>query len=69
MTLKLHLGTIDVLLRYTLTPQARSTHVRRTVALGIPWSLKLLQPLLMCAFRHESRRTLLALKAHVDKLP
>lgn len=69
MTLKLHLGTVDVLLRYTLTPHTGSTHVRRVVTLGIPWSLKLLQPLLTREFRVESGRTLLALKAHADQLP
>lgn len=70
MTMKLHLGTLDVLLRYTLTPQteAASTHVRRIVTLGIPWPLKLIQPLLVREFRRESGRTLLALKAYADTL-
>ena len=69
MTMKLHLGTIDVLMRYTLTPQAGSTHVKRVVTLRIPWSLKLAQPVLVRAFRVESGRTLAALKAYADKLP
>jgi hypothetical protein len=43
--------------------------VRRVVTIGIPWSLKLAQPLLVRAFRVESGRTLLALKAHADKMP
>ncbi|MGZ6308664.1 MAG: hypothetical protein ACXWP6_19605, partial [Ktedonobacterales bacterium] len=68
MTIKLRLGTIDVLLRYTFTPQAQSTHVKRVVTLGIPWSLKLVQPLLVRATRAESRRTLLALKTYADNL-
>jgi uncharacterized protein YndB with AHSA1/START domain len=68
MTMKLHSGTVDVILRYTLTPGADSTHVTRVVTLGIPWSLKLVQPLLVRAFRVESPRTLLALKAYADKL-
>lgn len=69
MTMKLHAGTVDVTLRYTLTPKAESTHVKRVVTLGVPWTLKLLQPLLVHAFRVESGRTLLALKAYADKLP
>ncbi len=67
MTMKLHAGTIDVTVRYTLTPAAGSTHVTRVATLGIPLSLKLLQPLLVRAFRQESRRTLLALKAYADQ--
>jgi uncharacterized protein YndB with AHSA1/START domain len=69
MTMKLHSGTVDITMRYTLTPGAESTHVKRVVTLGIPWSLKLLQPLLVREFRSESGRTLLALKAYADKLP
>jgi Polyketide cyclase / dehydrase and lipid transport len=69
MTLKLHAGTADVTMRYTLTPGAESTHVTRVVALGVPRSLRLLRPLLEHAFRTESERTLLALKAYADKVP
>ena len=67
MTIRLHAGTIDVTVRYTLTPTAGWTHVTRVVTLGIPWSLKLFQPVLAGAFRKESRRTLLALKAHAGQ--
>jgi hypothetical protein len=35
----------------------------------IPWSLKVVQPLIVRAFRVESGRSLLALKAYADKLP
>jgi hypothetical protein len=59
----------SVVMRYTLTPQGGSTHVRRVVTLGIPWSLKLVQPVVVRAFRDESERTLLALKAYADQLP
>jgi uncharacterized protein YndB with AHSA1/START domain len=69
MTMKLHSGTVDVTMRYMLTPGAGSTHVTRVVTLRIPWSLKLLQPLLVHAFRAESGRTLLALKVYADSLP
>jgi hypothetical protein len=69
MTIKLHAGTVDVTMRYTLTPGAESTRVKRVVTLGVPWSLKLFQPLLVREFRLESGRTLLALKAYADKLP
>lgn len=68
-TIKLHAGTIDVTVRYTLTPTGDSAHVTRVVTLGIPWSLKLVQPVLISAFRKESGRTLLALKAYADKQP
>ena len=46
-----------------------ATHVSRVVTLGIPWSLRLLQPILVREFRTESGRTLLALKVHADGLP
>ena len=67
MTIKLHAGTIDVTVRYRLTPNAGPTHVTRVVTLGVPWSLKLFQPVLVSAFRKESKRTLLALKAYADQ--
>jgi uncharacterized protein YndB with AHSA1/START domain len=69
MTGRFHTGTIDVLMRYTLTPHGASTHVHRVVTIDIPWSLRLFAPILVRAFSHESRRTLLALKAHADTLP
>ena len=69
MTLRLHAGTIDVTVAYTLTPAAGSTHVTRIVTLGVPRSLRLVQPLLVRAFRSESTRTLLALKAHAGQQP
>jgi uncharacterized protein YndB with AHSA1/START domain len=68
MTGRFHTGTIDVLMRYTLAPRPGSTHVHRVVTLDVPGRLKLLQPVLMRAFAHESRRTLLALKAYADTL-
>jgi uncharacterized protein YndB with AHSA1/START domain len=69
MTLRLHAGTIDVTVTYTLTPAAGSTHVTRVVRLEIPRSLRLVRPLLVRAFRKESARTLLALKAHAGQQP
>lgn len=69
MTMRLRAGTVDVTLRYTLTPGAGSTRVTRVVTLGIPWSLRLVQPVLVRAFRAESRRTLFALKAYADTPP
>jgi hypothetical protein len=59
MTMRLHAGTVDVVLRYTLTPGDGLTRVRRVVTVGIPWSLKLAQPVLVRAFRTESSRALL----------
>jgi len=72
MTIRLHAGTVDVTLRYTLTPGpdgAGVTHVARVVSLEVPRSLRLVQPVLVRAFRAESGRTLLALKAYADNLP
>ena len=68
MAMALHSGTVDVTVRYTLAPRGQSTQVQRVVTLGIPWPLKLLQPLLMRKWRAEQRRTLLALKAYADRL-
>jgi uncharacterized protein YndB with AHSA1/START domain len=67
MSLRLHAGTIDVTVAYTLTSAAGSTHATRTVILDIPRSLRLVQALLIRAFRKESARTLAALKTHVDQ--
>lgn len=69
MTMRLHAGTVDVTLRYTLTPDGESTRVTRVVTIEVPWSLRLIQPVLVRAFRVESGRTLVALKAYADKLP
>jgi hypothetical protein len=54
-----------ITLRYTLTPGsvAGVTRVARVVTLTIPPSLRLVQPVLVRAFRAESARTLKALKA------
>ena len=68
MTGHLHTGTIDVMLRYTLTPGAESTHVRRVVTIEVPRSLIVLRPVIVRAFAHESSRTLRALKTHADTL-
>ena len=38
------------------------------MTLGVPWSLRLVQPVLVRAFRAESTRTLPALKAYADTL-
>ena len=68
MTLRARAGVVDAVVRYTLSPKGEATHVRRVVTLGIPWPLKLLQPILVREFRTESARTLRALKAYADKL-
>ena len=69
MTIRLHTGIVDVTLRYTLTPTGGTTHVTRVVTIGIPWSLKVIQPVIIRSFRVESGRTLMALKAYADRLP
>jgi uncharacterized protein YndB with AHSA1/START domain len=72
MTLRLGAGAgvVDVTLRYTLTPgpTAGVTHVARVVTITVPPRLRLLQPVLVRAFRTESARTLMALKAYADTL-
>jgi uncharacterized protein YndB with AHSA1/START domain len=70
MTLRLGAGIVDVTLRYTLTPgpAAGVTHVARVVTITVPPRLRLLQPVLLRAFRKESTRTLMALKAYADTL-
>jgi uncharacterized protein YndB with AHSA1/START domain len=68
MTIRLHAGTVDVTMRYVLVPGTGSTRVSRTVNLGIPLPLRLLQPVLVREFRKESARTLLALKAYADRM-
>ena len=63
MTMSPHfLGIIDITVSLTLTPRPTSVHVRRVVTIGIPWPLKVVQPLVVRQFRVESGRTLLALK-------
>jgi hypothetical protein len=44
------------------------THVARVVTITVPPRLRLLQPVLLRAFRTESTRTLMALKAYADTL-
>jgi uncharacterized protein YndB with AHSA1/START domain len=68
MTMRLQAGTVDVTLRYTLTPGSAATHVARVVTITVPWRLKSVQPVLVRAFRTESTRTLMALKAYADTL-
>jgi uncharacterized protein YndB with AHSA1/START domain len=70
MTLRLGAGIVDVTLRYTLTPgpAAGVTRVARVVTITVRPRLRLLQPVLVRAFRTESTRTLMALKAYADTL-
>jgi uncharacterized protein YndB with AHSA1/START domain len=70
MALRLWAGTVDVTLRYTLTPVPGTgvTHVARVVTIMVPPWLRPIQPVLVRAFRTESTRTLMALKAYADTL-
>jgi hypothetical protein len=68
MTIRLHAGVVDITMRYTLEPKAGSTRVERRVTIDVPRSLKLFQTAIVHAFRVESGRTLLALKAYCDAL-
>ena len=60
------LGVIDITVSLTLTPTPTSVRVSRVVTVGIPWALKLVQPLVVRQFRVESGRTLLALKRFAE---
>src|ERR1700704_1342388 len=60
------LGIIDITVSVTLTPRPASVHVRRVVTIGIPWPLKLVQPLVVRQFRTEGGRTLVALKRFAE---
>jgi uncharacterized protein YndB with AHSA1/START domain len=60
------LGTIEITVRYTLTPVASAVLVRRVVTLTLPVPLNLARPLVVRQFRAESARTMLALKAFVE---
>ena len=60
------LGIIDITVRLTLTPRPTSVHVLRMVTIGIPWPLRLAQPLVLRQFRGEGGRTLLALKRFAE---
>lgn len=68
MTLKWNLGTLGVVLRYTLIPVDGGTHVRRVCTLSVPAHLALLKPVFVRSFRVESARTLAALKVYADRL-
>jgi uncharacterized protein YndB with AHSA1/START domain len=68
MKMRAGLGTMDIVLRYTLTPADRSTRVRRAATVTLPWQLKLIRPIVVRTFRRESERTLAALEAHAEGL-
>jgi uncharacterized protein YndB with AHSA1/START domain len=68
MTMRFGLGTMDIVSRYTLSPRGDSTHVRRTVTLDLPLALRLVKPAVLPQIRHESRRTLNAIKAFAEQL-
>ena len=63
---------IDVCIRYTLEPEGDATRVIRALDLAIemPWLLKVVEPLLVRAFRKENVRILAELKLYVEtRLP
>jgi Polyketide cyclase / dehydrase and lipid transport len=68
MTMKLKSGVVALTVRYTLVSAADSTHVTRTIAVGVPGRLTLFRPFIMRAVRVESERTLEALKGYADTL-
>jgi uncharacterized protein YndB with AHSA1/START domain len=68
MTLRLRFGTVDIVLRYTVSRANGSTRVTRLVNLHVPPLLRPFNPVVARLFRHENERTLRALKAHADAL-
>lgn len=68
MTMRFGLGTVEIVMRYALTPQGERTHVRRAVAIEVPGLLKPFGPVVVLAFKRESGRTLRALKSYADGL-
>ena len=60
------LGVIDITVSLNMTPKPTSVHLQRVVTIGIPWLLKLVQPLVVRQFRVESARMLLALKRFAE---
>ena len=56
------LGSLDIDVRYALTPAGESTNLRRVVTLKSGWPAKLVQPLIVRQFRAEIERTLAAMK-------
>ncbi len=67
MTLRPRLaGVIDITVRYAITPRDGVVHVDRDVTLVMPWSLKLVQPIVVRQFRSESQRAMNALKAFLE---
>ena len=67
MTLKWRLGTLGVVVRYTLTPFGGGTHVHRVCTLTVPGHLALIEQIIVRSFRVESARTLAALKTYADR--
>ena len=61
-------ANIDVHIRYTFEPVERATHVVRDLdlAIQIPGLLKVVEPLVLSAFRKENVRILAELKRYVE---
>jgi uncharacterized protein YndB with AHSA1/START domain len=59
-------GTIDIRVRYTLTPGDGSVHLDRVAILTLPWQLRPLAPVVLPQFRKEGQRTVEALKAFTE---
>ncbi|MFL5905975.1 MAG: SRPBCC family protein [Solirubrobacterales bacterium] len=66
MSMRAPLGTMDIVLSYTLDPRNGSTRVRRVSTISLPWQMKLARPLVVSIFRKEHARILQALKAHAE---
>jgi uncharacterized protein YndB with AHSA1/START domain len=59
-------GTIDIHVRYTLTPGDGTVHLDRVATLTLPWQLRPLAPVVVPQFRKEGRRTVEALKKFTE---
>ena len=64
-------GNVEVNVRYTFEPVEHATNVIRALDLTIemPWYLKLVEPLVLRAFRKENERLMAELKSYVEAQP
>src|SRR4051794_11926213 len=53
MKMRTGLGTMDIVLTYTLDPRNGSTRVKRVSTISLPWQMKLVQPIVVRTFRRE----------------
>jgi uncharacterized protein YndB with AHSA1/START domain len=63
-----HKGDLDITIRYQLTPVGSRTRVDRTGAIVTRGRYRLVHPVVVAVTKRENRRTLAALKAHLERV-